>query len=289
MSDTATQTAPLNIEVDGLVMGGRVAEPSGSPRGLVIALHGGTYDSGYYDQGPDSLLALGSRLDYTVAAIDRPGYGGSAVADPGRLSFAAQTASLAAAVDRLAAEYPGPVVLIGHSIGGMIALQVAAATATPLAGVEVSGLGELWQPGIREMWASLIGDGAAVTLPTEGHAQVMLGPTATQAPDSIARDADLLRPLPMPELTDVVGWSDLLPAVAAAVAIPVSLTLAEHDNIWQSGTEAQALLAGHFTAAPLVRVDRFAGAGHSIELHRGARAYALYQLAFAAACISPVE
>jgi pimeloyl-ACP methyl ester carboxylesterase len=49
-------------------------------------------------------------------------------------------------------------VLIGHSIGGMLALRVAATRlAVPLSGVEVSGMGELWQPGLREMWGSLIG------------------------------------------------------------------------------------------------------------------------------------
>jgi hypothetical protein len=90
----------------------------------------------------------------------------------------------------------------------------------------------------------------------------------------------------MPELIDVVAWSDRLPAVAAAIDVPVRATLAQHDNIWQSDEAARTALGGHFTQSPSIRVESFPGAGHSIELHHSARAYALRQLAFAEECLS---
>lgn len=284
LTDTAVQ--PISVEAAGITLSGRAAHPAGASRGLIVAVHGGTYDSGYYDVGPDSLLALGPRLDYTVVALDRPGYGAATDVDDSHKTFAGQTAVLAAAVDELTARYGGPVALVGHSIGGMTVLRTAAAMAVPPAAVEVSGLGEVWQPGLREMWSSLIGEAPSVSLPPEGHAQVMLGDEGTYADDAAGIDADLLRPLPMPELTDVVAWSEQLPDVGAAISSPISLTLAAQDRIWQSDDAARDSLARHFTASPRVQVTLFEQAGHSIELHRRARAYTLGQLAFVEDCFS---
>jgi pimeloyl-ACP methyl ester carboxylesterase len=285
MSTASDAASDLSVDTGTCQLSARIAGPRTGHRGLIIAFHGGTYDSAYYDGGPDSLLSLGALLGYLVIAPDRPGYGATAAGAPSDMSFAAQTHILAAAVARLAKDYAGgaPAVLVGHSIGGMLALCVAAASESAglIAGVEVSGLGERWQPGLREMWGSLIGDAPSVTVPAQAHGQVMLGPPGTYADGQDARNAELIRPMSMPELTDVVDWSGTLPGVAAQVSVPVSLTLAEHDHIWQSDAEARAVLAAHFTAAPAVRTELFPAAGHSIELHRNARAYTLRQLACA--------
>lgn len=287
MSPDPSAARSRTLDAAGVSLGVRVFDPPAEPRGLIVAVHGGTYDSAYYDLGEGSLTVLGPADGFRVVALDRPGYGDSAGVAPERLTFAEQTAILAAAIDWLAAENPGlPIVVVGHSIGGMLALRAAAATAVPVAGVEVSGLGELWQPGIHEMWGSLAGDAPAVELPPEAHAGVMLGPRDTQAADSVERDGALLRAMPMPELIDVLTWSDQLPEVGAALTVPVSLTLAEHDNIWRSDDDAQQALAGHFTQSPGVRVSLFAGAGHSIELHANAADYVRRQLDFAADCLA---
>lgn len=286
-SDNPASPAVADLTVDTRAhrLSGRIAGPRSGHRGLIIALHGGTYDSAYYDGGPDSLLELGALLGYLVVAVDRPGYRASAPAVHADMSFAGQTAILAAAVKSLVGTYAEGTraVLVGHSIGGMLALCVAAADepAGLIAGVEASGLGERWQPGLREMWSTLISDAPSVTVPAEAHGQVMLGPAGTHSPGQQSRDADLIRPMPMPELIDVVDWAELLPTVAAKVAVPVSLTFAEHDNIWQSDPDARAAVSVHFTKSPSVRAELFQGAGHSIELHRGARAYCLRQLASA--------
>lgn len=277
--------ADISVDTGTHRLSGRMAGPRSGHRGLIIALHGGTYDSAYYDSGPDSLLRLGALLGYLVIALDRPGYGAAAHADQSDMSFAAQTRILSASAARLVRDYAAGAraVLVGHSIGGMLALCVTAADEPTglIAGVEVSGLGERWQPGLREMWSSLIGDVPSVTIPAEAHGQVMLGPADTYSPGQWSRNADLIRPLPMPELTDVVAWGDILPTVAARVSVPASITLAEHDNIWQSDADSRAAVSAHFTTSPSVRTELFPGAGHSIELHRNARAYCLRQLACA--------
>ncbi|MET9325857.1 hypothetical protein [Tsukamurella sp. NPDC003166] len=106
-----------------------------------------------------------------------------------------------------------------------------------------------------------------------------LPPDGSYPASAIARDAELLRPMPMPELRDVVDWADRLPAVGAAVTAPVRLTFAAHDKIWRSDDEAVAAVSRHFTAAPFTTA-LLAGVGHSIELHHLARAYVLSQLSF---------
>ncbi|WP_415848598.1 alpha/beta hydrolase, partial [Tsukamurella ocularis] len=210
---TTSAVSSTTIDAAGVPLAARVAESAGEPRALIVAIHGGTYDSEYFHVGADSLLTLGPEHGCTVVAIDRPGYGGSATVPAERLGFDEQSTLLAAAVDGLRARYDLPTVLVGHSIGGMLALLTATKTAVAPAGVEISGLGELWQPGIREMWGGLRGDAPSIALPPEAHAGVMLGPEGTYPAAAIARDGELLRPMPMPELCDVVDWTDRLPAV----------------------------------------------------------------------------
>ncbi|WP_157851034.1 alpha/beta fold hydrolase [Gordonia phthalatica] len=82
-------SAVLAIESAGVRLTGRTVRPTSPPRGTIVAIHGGTYDSEYYDANDDSLLTTAPRRGYTVVALDRPGYGSSrAPADS--LSFSAQ-------------------------------------------------------------------------------------------------------------------------------------------------------------------------------------------------------
>lgn len=282
------KTSSYLVETPGDPLSGRISGPTSRPRGLVVALHGGTYDSGYYDTGAGSLLSVGAALGLCVVALDRPGYGAGAALDPSWLSFSGQAQLIAAAVRQIMHDVD-PVagaVLVGHSIGGMLALRVAAEGAAELRGVEVSGIGARWRPGMRELWSSFIGDQAAIKVPPDAHADVMLGPQGSYAEAQKALDAELLRPMPMPELVDVVRWTEAFPSVAEAISVPVSITFSEHDRIWMSDADARSLAGSLFKRAPSVRVELFAGAGHCIELHKRARSYCLQQLAFVEDCLS---
>lgn len=281
-------SSPYLVDTVAGPLSGRIAGPTGGPRGLVVALHGGTYDSGYYDSGESSLLGLADALGLCVVALDRPGYGAATGFDPKWFTFDAQAELLAEATAQTIRQVR-PVdgtVLVGHSIGGMIALKVAAAGGPVLRGVEVSGLGARWQPGMLEMWSSFVGDAPAIEVPAEPHAQVMFGPAGTYAEGAAALDARLIRPMPMPELVDVVSWADTFPTVAGSVAVPVSLSFPEHDRIWQTDVEARDASARLFTGSPAVRVELIRGSGHCTELHRPARSYCLRQFAFVEECLA---
>lgn len=67
--------ADVYVDTGELRLSGPIAGPRTTHRGVIAALHGGTYDSAYYDSGPGSLLQLGALLGYPVIALDRPGYG----------------------------------------------------------------------------------------------------------------------------------------------------------------------------------------------------------------------
>lgn len=271
----------ITVDTSAGPLTGRVSGSQQQPAALVVALHGGTYDSEYYDTGEDSLLALGAAVGVCVVALDRPGYGGATGFDPAVLDFAAQGRLLAEAVGRLT-EQLQPVrgtALVGHSIGGMIALHVAAEGVDGVRGVEVSGLGLHWKPGMAEMWSSFVGDAPSVTVPAEPHADVMFGPQGTYLAERRALDAELIRPMPMPELRSVVRWVDDFAGVAGRVRVPVSMTFAEYDNIWATDDGSRAAAAALFTNAPHTDQALLRGAGHCSELHKPARSYALRQLA----------
>ena len=102
---TATQdtpvSAPTTIDAGPLTLSARIRRPHQQPRGVIVALHGGTYDSSYYDTGADGLLDLAATLGYLVVAVDRPGYGATHGADPELLTFDAQTTILSQALLRI--------------------------------------------------------------------------------------------------------------------------------------------------------------------------------------------
>jgi alpha-beta hydrolase superfamily lysophospholipase len=94
--------------------------PDGEPRAVVVLAHGASEHSGRYEWTGDQLTARG----YAVYALDHRGHGqsegGRAVID--RMSHAIE--DLHTLVERAGAAHPGrPLVLLGHSMGGAVALS----------------------------------------------------------------------------------------------------------------------------------------------------------------------
>jgi acylglycerol lipase len=94
--------------------------PEAAPRAVVVLAHGASEHSGRYAWTGEQLAARG----YAMYAIDHRGHGrsegGRAVID--RMSNAVE--DLHSLVELAAAAYPGlPVVLLGHSMGGAVALS----------------------------------------------------------------------------------------------------------------------------------------------------------------------
>jgi len=96
--------------------------PDGTPRGVVVSLHGGYFRAVYARDLHDPLAAELARRGYAVWNVEyrRTGAGGG---------FDPTTADVLTAVDALAGLDglpPGPAVAIGHSAGGYLACFLAA-------------------------------------------------------------------------------------------------------------------------------------------------------------------
>ena len=99
-------------------------------RGTVLIVHGLGEHIGRYAQVAARLNAAG----WTVAGHDQRGHGAS-VGARGALAHAdSLLRDLALVIDALRAAHSGPLVLLGHSLGGLVAARFVAGGVTPSAG-----------------------------------------------------------------------------------------------------------------------------------------------------------
>lgn len=287
----AKQRDLLTFEVDGHTITALIAapaEPTGKP--LITALHGGTYTARYYDVAgsPEgSFLDVAVAHGYPVVAFDRPGYGGSTALEPDANTFARHAELLGGALAQAAARLRADsVFLVGHSIGGMIALMIAASDPDiPLIGVSATGMGAVIPSGgAAEALGSLPAD-ATVDLPYDQRDQVMFGPEHTYRAEGVRQAHGSYAPTPVRELIQAPKWpKEHLPRIAPEVRVPVHNALAEHDALWSSSPENVAAFAALFTAAPFVDAGVARATGHCIDHHLLGLATQLRQLAFAEEC-----
>jgi len=257
---------------------------------LLVALHGGTYTSQYFGVagGPSgSFLDIAARNGFAVLTIDRPGYGESTLIPEEENTFARQAEILDQVIGRSLDQWPARgVVLIGHSIGGMVGLEIAARhPGWPLAGVATSGNGaRIPAGGAAEALGSLPLSGV-VDLPVAERDGVMFGPagTFTEAGRNAAHGS--YAPTPFVELVLAPVWArERLGAVAAAVEVPVQTVLAAHDALWDSSAAALADYESRFAGPVSATVLPFTG--HSIDHHLMGAALDLMQLGFAQSCMA---
>jgi pimeloyl-ACP methyl ester carboxylesterase len=264
------------------------AEIAGLP--LLVALHGGTYTSGYFGVagGPaGSFLDIAARNGFAVLTVDRPGYGESTLLPEDENTFARQAEILDGVIAEALTVWPAAgVVLVGHSIGGMIGLEIAARHPQwPLLGVTTSGNGaRIPAGGAAEALGSLPLSGV-VDLPVPERDGVMFGPagTFTEAAREAAHGS--YAPTPFVELVRAPVWArERLSTVAAAVEVPVLTVLAAHDALWDSSPEARADYESRFTVP--VTAPVLPGTGHSVDHHLMGAALDLMQLGFAQECLA---
>lgn len=262
----------------------RRADPEGAARGTIVALPGGSYNSAYWDHPrlPDaSLLTLGAALGYRVVAVDRPGYGASTVQGARGPLLPEQADVLADLVNALGAE-PGAgrgIFLIGHSMGGILSLMIAALRRTPaLLGIDVSGVPHRYSDTLAEAVRATI-DGS-IQDTSHSAATLFYGPSGSYDPAVTIPGDAAMTPGPMAELEDSANWPANFPATAANVRVPVQFTLGEHETVTRTGWPALREIEELFTASPIVSMRHQLGAGHNISLHHVGRAYHLRALAF---------
>ena len=267
------QRSAIEFTVDGRTIAALAAGPgSGHGKPLIAALHGGTYTARYFDVAGSSqgtFMDLAAATGYPVVSFDR------------------HARLLTAAIGQAAARFSADsVFLVGHSIGGMIAMMIAAGEADfRLAGLSVTGMGAvIRRGGPAEALASLPAD-QTVDLPYEQRDQVMFGPEPTRTTEAVQAAHGSYAPVPVRELIQAPRWpEEHLPGLAPRVRVPVHNALAEFDALWDSSPANVEQFAKLLTAAPYVDAAIARATGHSIDHHILGHALHLRQLAFAEEC-----
>ncbi len=264
----------------------RLARRPGAP--LVIAVHGGTYTSAYFDLPGRSLLDAAEANQVPIIAIDRPGYGDSPMLAAEQMDITGQAAFLTGALAAIWQEYGtdcAGIVLIGHSIGAAIVATIASAPGNlPLRGVALSGLGLTTTPGDFERWQALP-DIPLVAMPPEIKDQVMFGPEGGYDADMPKAGHIADAPAPKAELLAITGaWSLVAGEVLGAITVPVHYRQGEFDRLWIVSQDEVSGFGAALGASPMVDARLVPGTGHCIDHHRFGPALHLQQLGFALAC-----
>ncbi|MEU2288022.1 alpha/beta hydrolase [Streptomyces sp. NPDC013178] len=291
--DRFTYTVTSSGPAQGMKFAGRgrvdAATPASSDIPLVIAIHGGGYTSEYFDIPGYSLLDRASRLQIPIIAIDRPGYGGSDASSSDAAVLLTNAELLDHVIGDLWKEHgtgTSGVVLIGHSIGGAVALALAArGPAWPLLGVAVSGCLLREPEHFHDAWAAF--PGTSMHPSDEQRAFLMFGgPEWTLRGDMPSRSTVAHAPVLVSELIEISGsWEETFRReLAPAISVPVHLRQGEFEQLWITNDAEVAEFAAELTSSPFVDAEVFQSAGHAIDFHRGGAAFQVQQLAFALDC-----
>ncbi|MET7400598.1 alpha/beta fold hydrolase [Dactylosporangium sp. NPDC005572] len=278
------------MTVEGIPFSALVREVT-APRAVVVALHGGGSDVGYFDAQLDrrlSLFDVAAALGFTVVALNRPGYGSShghaaELGDPER-----RTSLAWSAVDALLAGLPRGAgsFLMAHSMGCTLGVRMAAtASGAGLLGLELSGIGLRQDPRSLRVLARLDPSAPRRGSVPAGLRDVIWGPEHLYPEGTFADGVPPSAPVPWFEGDDATRWPAQFPALAARVTVPVRYSLGDHECWWRPGPQGLAEVATLFTAAPRVVTDEQAFGGHNLSLGLTATAYHLKVLAFAEECI----
>jgi pimeloyl-ACP methyl ester carboxylesterase len=289
MTYPATESQKIDIKAGSVTLSGGY-RPADTPRALLFCIHGGSYTSHYFDfasQGDDTLASLAPRLGYAFVAIDRPGYG---LAETSAMDFAAQAALLreaAAAALRSYAPDSRGVVVVGHSIGAMLAMLMAADTEADYLGLDLNGAGFTYRPQAKQTLAQYV----ALPDPPRGPNKAarlarMFGPGETFA-QRVADEDFEAAPLSQPtEIKEAFGWEARVVDVAPRIKCPVNFSISEFDALWDSSQSTLDGMRRLFSSSVAAETFVQRRAGHCTHLHKIARAFNLRTLAFADMCIA---
>jgi acylglycerol lipase len=204
-------------------------EPGGAvpTAGVIVIVHGFGEHSGRYGQVADRLTGEG----WIVYALDHHGHGRSE-GTRGRISFPDAVADIDRLVDLAVQRHPGtPLFMLGHSMGGALALRYALAHSDRLAGLVLSG--PLVQVQGR-VATKLLGQMLGRVAPSL--------PLARLDPNLVSRDPEVVRayvedplvfhePLPAGTVAEFLRYAATLPGEVDRVRLPTLLMYGTADGL----------------------------------------------------------
>ncbi|KAL6922471.1 hypothetical protein FSST1_006497 [Fusarium sambucinum] len=275
---------------------------STAPRPLIVGLHGGCYDSQYFDAIPDhSAVTMSVALNVPFVSIDRPSYGGtsSVIPIPEDSDFNQETGIWLHQyiLPKLWSEYGVPnncnsIVLLGHSLGVMGAIVAASLHAQdnsptyPLGGLITSGMGQTQSPFMKNTPPSFKPvDENYVRFPIESKDSVMFKPN-TVAPEVLDQTKRLDSTLPVAEgaLFPQVWLPVWKEKWAAQVIVPVMFSLVNDDPFFVVNKEEIEDCARAFRSSVRVDTSVVRGAPHCVELSYWSKGWYARCFGFALEC-----
>ncbi|MGH3674636.1 MAG: alpha/beta hydrolase [Mycobacterium sp.] len=276
---------PRVVMVDGVPMSALVASAP-DPRAVIVAIHGGATSSTYFDCPGHprlSLLRSATAQGFTAIALDRPGYGASALyhddmADPGkRVAFAF------GAVHKILGDGArgAGLFLLAHSAGCELALRMAVdERAADVLGIELAGTGLRYSPEAK----AVISEATATARPA-GLRDLLWQPTDLYPPEVLA--GGLSAPGAAYESDVTANWPRRdFPDVAARVGVRVEFSAGDHERVWESTPEALTAIAALFTSSPRVVVNEMPDSGHNLSVGLNADTYHKRVLSFVEECVA---
>ncbi|KAL4948659.1 hypothetical protein BDW69DRAFT_198726 [Aspergillus filifer] len=295
----------LNLSNGGVVAGLHsippLSEPSPKYRPLVIALHGGCYDSRYFDALPKYSASLTSAAyGIPFISIDRPSYGRTSSISPvpEGSDFFQETGTWLHRyiLPALWSEFGAPnkctsLVILAHSlgvIGGIIAAALHAQDNNPLyplAGLITSGMGNSQSASAKSTSLPHIEvDEEHMLFPPELKDAVMFKPDTT-VPEILDACARLNAVSPTAEITRFAdlwlpGWKEW----AARVSVPVMFALVDGDPFFVADESELEICVEAFRNSARVDGSLVKGAPHCMELSHWSQGWYARCFGFAMEC-----
>lgn len=263
-----TDTADLRFS-------GRLLACDDAAAPLLVCIHGGGCNGGYFDMDGFSVARAALSGGFDVLMVDRPGYGSSA--PPLTDNPAAEAAELLIGqlATVMATRASPELAVIGHSIGGAVALILAASGRLPLSGIAVSGIGRVPSDAAQAWLAE------QASADPEPPPEFFFGPEGSyhwRGPMALRK---VVEPWRADELRKVrADWPEQFDAIAAAITVPVSFHLAEHERIWRATEADVADAASCFTRSRRVVAGILPDGGHLYEIHKRGVELINHQLGF---------